>query len=125
MYQYVFVNYNMLVIKRVDGQIKYALEPNEESCNNTQNTKHRQIELHKATKTTPRPLHLRQYKPFGTWYQENQQHVNHIVDVYTLTIDSFLSNNPNYTFSFNKPLFQDRLLHHLYKTSSSRSKTFV
>lgn len=112
----------MLLIKNIDGKIKYALT--QDDTQQAYNLQPQAIE--NARKTTPLHfLRLHQYKSMKSWYDEYCDEIDEIIDLYTFNIEEFLMSNPSYMFTFNRDLFEHQMLNCLYKCSSSRQKSFV
>lgn len=115
----------MLIIKRVDGEIRYAYDPTASSKRN-----HRG-DLEESS-ITPLPVEhgkcSSNCKKFAVWYLENEAHILKIVDIYTRQVESFIQDNkdnPALYVSLNRVKFQKHLVHALYWSSASRFKTFV
>lgn len=108
----------MLIIKNIQGSIRYAIEddPAEELKPTTTS----------ASTMVLRPILApsRNVKAFETWYKENQQLVDEIISYYFAIILQY-TQEMSYMYAFDEHLFRNLLARVIYKTSDSRYKTFV
>jgi hypothetical protein len=106
----------MLVIKNIQGRVRYALEDSD-------NNEHVETKLEAVPRPviTPNRNHL---KTFETWYNENQQFVDEIISCYFAIILQY-TQETSYRYAFDQHLFRNLLARVIYKTSDSRYKRFV
>jgi hypothetical protein len=107
----------MLIIKRVDGKIRYAYDGGNKTCATTT-----EVEIERAYKTTPQPFSRGNCKPIGLWYLQNKAMIHRVLDTYTTNVEAFIEGK---NVCFNPEQFQEYLIEAMYWSSSSRLKTFV
>jgi hypothetical protein len=106
----------MLVIKNIQGTIRYAMEEDPSDSDNV------------GPKRDAVPLPIikpnRNLKTFETWYNENYELLDEIMSYYFAIILQY-TQETSYRYAFDEHVFRNLLARVIYKTSDSRYKTFV
>lgn len=106
----------MLVIKNIQGSIRYAMEDKPDDSGN--------VRQKLDTVPTPVMAYSRNLKTFETWYNENNELVDEIMSYYFAIILHY-TQETSYRYALDEHLFRNLLARVIYKTSDSRYKTFV
>lgn len=105
----------MLIIKRVDGQIKYAYDATLK--NNSIKFEEPVIPLPKL----PKPSHK---MPLIKWYRLNYFAVEKIIESYVDMLDTFTASHPKYSTVFDIQIFRENIIKKLYSTSLNTAKKY-
>lgn len=98
----------MLVIKRINGQVKYALDPSAK----------KQVEsYHDVPALVPKLASSSGKLPLWRWYQKNQGIVDDIISMYLTAYTQFSRSTPKYGVSLDEEMFRKQLIAKLYNTS--------
>ncbi len=108
----------MLHIKRQNGKVQYAFEPNSST-----NVFH--YDLESALLPHPRIHNHPQNVQIDKWYITHRHEVDTIIEIYVTKFQEFVATHPRYNVNLYVDEFRDQLIKKLYASSQSRKKTFI
>lgn len=102
----------MLVIKRVNGQVKYAFDPAAKV----------KIDIDQTPILVPKLSKPRHKKDVSTWYHEHSSSVDSIIDSYIELYSDTVEQNKKYMCVLDELTFSDIMIHKLYSKSFNTNK---
>lgn len=105
----------MLIIKRVDGQIKYAYDATLSKIST--NVDEHIIPLPKLPKPSYKMSLLK-------WYRLNYFAVERIIESYVDMLDAFSCSHPKYSSVLDITTFREHIIEKLYATSLNTAKKY-